>query len=211
MKLKVYTPDGATSTEKDFNHFPVLEDSKGVEALRQVVLAYQANKRQGNASTKTRAEVAGTGKKPFRQKGTGMARQGTKRGPQHYGGGVAFGPKPRDYTQKINKKMRQLALQRALFDRASEGEIDVIEKWEVAEPKTRLINDVIGKIAPKGKVLIVDDNFEDNTTLAARNIERVSITASDSLNSWDLVRFDRIIVTENGLNTVISRSKGGSE
>ena len=211
MKLKVYTPDATTSSEKEYSEFPHFEDTKGIEVLRQVVLAHQANQRQGTHSTKTRAEVRGTGKKPFRQKGTGMARQGTRRGPQHKGGGIAFGPKPRDYTQKINKKMRKLALCRALFDRASEGEIAIIEKWDVAEPKTRIIHDVVERIAPKGKVLLVDDSFDDNTTLASRNIQRVSLTDSASVNSWDLVSFDHIILSENGINTVIARTTGGSQ
>lgn len=211
MKLKVYTPDASNSSEKEFERFPRFDDAKGRDVLRQVILAYQANRRQGNASTKTRAEVSGTGKKPFRQKGTGMARQGTRRATQHTGGGIAFGPKPRDYSQKINKKMRRLALSRALFDRASDGELAVIEKWEVSEPKTRLISDVITRIAPRGKVLLVDDAFDDNTTLASRNIPRVTLTDSSSINSWDLVSFDHIILSENGINTVIARITGGNQ
>ena len=116
MKLKVFKADGSSSTEKDFPHFPEFEGDRGIATLRQVVIAQQANKRQGNASTKTRAEVAGSGKKLFRQKGSGTARQGSRRVPHQRHGGVAHGPKPRDYSQKTNRKMRQLAMQRALFD-----------------------------------------------------------------------------------------------
>ena len=210
MKLKVYSTDGSSSAERDFEQFPEFEGDKGASVLRQVLLAYRANRRQGNASTKTRSEVSGTGKKPFRQKGTGMARQGTRRAPQHEGGGVAFGPKPRDYSQKINRKMRRIALQRALYDRARGGELDVIEKWELPEAKTRLIDDVVGKIAPEGAVLLVDDQFDDNTTLAARNLQRVAISESGSLSSWDLVRYDRIIMSEKGINTLIARCAGGN-
>jgi large subunit ribosomal protein L4 len=121
MKLKVFKADGSSSTEKDFPNFPEFEGDRGIATLRQVVIAQQANKRQGNASTKTRAEVAGSGKKLFRQKGSGTARQGTRRVPHQRHGGVAHGPKPRDYSQKTNRKMRQLAMQRALFDRAIAG------------------------------------------------------------------------------------------
>jgi len=100
MKLKVFKADGSSSTEKDFPHFPEFEGDRGIATLRQVVIAQQANKRQGNASTKTRAEVAGSGKKLFRQKGSGTARQGSRRVPHQRHGGVAHGPKPRDYSQK---------------------------------------------------------------------------------------------------------------
>ncbi|NBB79465.1 MAG: 50S ribosomal protein L4, partial [Verrucomicrobia bacterium] len=106
MKLKVYTADGTASEEKDFAQFPVFEGDKGVAALRQVILAHQANARQGNASTKTRAEVRGSGKKLFRQKGSGTARQGSRRVPHQRHGGVAHGPRPRDFSQKINRKMK---------------------------------------------------------------------------------------------------------
>jgi len=136
MKLKVFTADGSSFSEKDFQ-IPEFEGEKGQQALKQVLLGYVNNRRQGNASTKTRSEVNATGKKPFRQKGTGMARQGTRVAPQHTHGGVAFGPKPRDYSQRLNKKMKKLALSRALFDRVQDGDIAVIEKWEVADKKTR--------------------------------------------------------------------------
>jgi large subunit ribosomal protein L4 len=210
MKLKVFTTDGGSSAEKEIPGFPEFDDDKGIMALRQVVLAYQANKRQGNASTKTRAEVRGTGKKPFRQKGTGSARQGTRKAPQHYHGGVAFGPKPRDYSQKVNKKVRSLAMRRALYERAADGTLTLIEGWEVAEPKTRLFNQLLDRIAPDGKVLVVDDAFGDKEALAGRNIERLTLTQAASLNSFDLVRYDRIIVSEKGIGTVLARMNGGT-
>ena len=210
MKLKLFTADGSKSSEKEIEHFPVFEDDKGADALRQVVLAHQANRRQGTASTKTQSEVSGTGKKPFRQKGTGMARQGTRRAVQHRGGAVAFGPKPRDYTQKLNKSMRRIAFQRALFERANDGQLNLIENFELKEPKTRDMSSIVGHIAPKGKVLLVDDQFSDNAALAARNLARVAITSATTLNSHDLVFFDQIIVSEKSLDTVLARSHGGS-
>lgn len=210
MKLKVYTPDGASFAEKDFPQIPVFEGAKGRMALRQTILAIQANLRQGNASTKTRAEVSGSGKKPFRQKGTGRARQGSMQSPIHPGGGVVFGPKPRDYSQKVNKKVKRLALSRALFDRASQEGVALIQKWEVSEPKTKLFAAIIDQIRPTGKVLIVDSSFADNSALAARNIERVYLGEVDSLNAFDLVRFDQVVFTEESFEKLLNRINGGA-
>jgi len=210
MKLKVYTADGTQSEEKEFANFPAFEGDKGIAAVRQVVIAHQANKRQGNACTKTRAEVAGSGKKLFRQKGSGTARQGSRRVPHQRLGGVAHVPKPRDYSQKINRKMKALAFQRALFDRASEGGLSVIEALEVKEPKTKLFNQVLTAMLPQhGKVLIVDDQFENNAALAARNIEGVALSESGNLSTLDVVRYRHIIVSAKGIETIIARAHGG--
>lgn len=209
MKLKIYTTDGTSSTDKDFS-IPEFEGDKGVQALKQTILAHLANRRQGTVSTKTRTTVHGTGKKPFKQKGTGMARQGTKVGPQHYHGSVAHGPQPRDWSQKINKKMKKLALGRALFERAAGGEIAVIESWKVSESKAKIFNELLGSIAPKGKVLIVDDSWEDKNILAARNIARVDVTEAKDVNSVDLCDHDTIILSEKGLDTLLSRTNGGN-
>lgn len=211
MKLKVYTADGTQSEEKDFAQFPAFEGDKGVAALRQVVLAHQANARQGNASTKTRAEVRGSGKKLFRQKGSGTARQGSRRVPHQRHGGVAHGPKPRDFSQKINRKMKALAFQRALFERANEGGLSVIEALEMKEPKTKLFNQVLTTVLPKrGKVLIVDDQFENNAALAARNIEGVSLSEAGNLSTLDVVRYRHIIVSAKGIETIIARAQGSN-
>lgn len=208
MKLKVYTADGTQSEEKDFARFPIFEGDKGVAALRQVVLAHQANARQGNASTKTRAEVRGSGKKLFRQKGSGTARQGSRRVPHQRHGGVAHGPHPRDFSQKINRKMKTLAFQRALFERANEGGLSVIESLEAKEPKTKLFNKVLNSVLPtRGKVLIVDDQFENNAALAARNIEGVSLSEAGNLSTLDVVRYRQIIVSAKGIETIIARAQ----
>lgn len=210
MKLKVYSVDGKQSEEKDFSAFPTFEDDKGVAALRQVVIAQQANKRQGNACTKTRAEVSGSGKKLFRQKGTGRARQGERRVPHQRHGGVAHGPKPRDYSQKINGKMRALAFRRALFERAAEGGLSVIEAFEVNEPKTRLFYQVLKSVLPEyKKVLIIDDFFEENAVLAARNIEGLSLTVASSLSTLDIVQYQKIITSMKGIETIITRANKG--
>ena len=209
MKLKVYTADGSKSSEKDFA-LPVFDGDKGVAALRQVVLAHQANARQGNASTKTRAEVAGSGKKLFRQKGSGTARQGSRRVPHQRHGGIAHGPKPHDFSQKINRKMKALAFQRALYERANEGGLSVIESLEVKEAKTKLFNQLLSAVLPaRGKVLIVDDQFENKAALAARNIDGVSLSEADNLSTLDVVRYRQIICSTKGIETIIARAKGG--
>ncbi len=208
MKLKVYSTDGKTSREQDFV-LPVFEGDKGVQALKEVIVAINANGRLGTHSTKTRGEVSGGGKKPWRQKGTGRARAGSIRSPLWVGGGVVFGPKPRDYSKKINAQVKALAFSRALFDRAAAGEIDVIEAWSVSQPKTKLFNEVVGRIAPEGKILVVDETFEKNAALAARNIERVSLQEAAKLNAKDLAQYKRIIVSTKGLEKIIARVNGG--
>lgn len=212
MKLKVYTADGSKSEEKEFAQFPQLEGDKGVAALRQVVIAHRANARQGTASTKTRAEVRGSGKKLFRQKGSGTARQGDRRTPHQRHGGIAHGPKPRDFSQKINSKMKSLAFQRALFERANEGGLAVIEALEVKEAKTKLFNSVLNAVLPKrGRVLIIDDAFENNAALAARNIDGVSLAEACNLSTLDVVQYRNIIVSEKGIQTILARANGGEK
>ena len=206
MKFKVYTKDGSSSREKEVEGIPHFEGDKGVRALKDVIVAYQANLRQGNACTKTRGEVRGGGKKPWRQKGTGMARAGSRRSPIWRGGGIVFGPRPRDYSKTVSRKVKTLAFQRALFDCAQDGHLDLIESFEVKEPKTKLFNSLLNNIYNSGKVLIVDQAFQENTILAARNIERVYICDADSLNAWDLVRFDKALMSEKGLDTVLLRA-----
>lgn len=206
MKLKVYTTDGASSADKDFD-LPSYEGEKGLQALKELIVLYQANARQGNASAKTRAEVAGTGKKAFRQKGTGNARSGDRQSPIYVGGGAAHGPKPKDWSKSMNKKTRKLAFSRAVFDKATDGEIALIEAIQPTEPKTKVFNSVLSKIEPKGKVLLVDGEFTEDVIRAARNIERVHMIDADSLNAWDLVRFDHILISEKGFEKVLARAK----
>ena len=205
MKLKVYTPDGAQSREADFL-IPAFEGDRGVQAVKEVVVAHQANARLGTHSTKKRGEVRGGGKKPWRQKGTGRARAGSIRSPLWGGGGVVFGPKPRDYSKKINGRVRTLAFGRALFDRATAGDLDVIEKFEVEPVKTRVIAQVITRIAPTGKVLIVDDPFAAGTRRAARNLARVTLQEAAKLNTLDLCQYQKIVVSTRALEKLIARA-----
>ncbi len=209
MKLTVFSSDGTTSSEKDFAGLPTFEGDKGLQAVKEVVVAINANNRQGTHSTKTRGEVRGGGKKPWRQKGTGRARAGSIRSPLWSGGGVVFGPKPRDYSKKINAKVKQLAFSRALFDRASAGELAVIEQFAVAQPKTKLVDQVVGRIAPQGKILLVDAPFAVETARAARNIERVSLQEAAKLNTHDLCQYRKIVVSAKALEAIIARVNGG--
>jgi len=211
MKLTVFSSDGKTSSEQEFAGLPVFEGDKGRQALKEVIVAINANRRQGTHSTKTRGEVRGGGKKPWRQKGTGRARAGSSRSPLWVGGGVVFGPKPRDYSKKVNAKVRALAFSRAIFDRASAGELAVIEQFVLPEPKTKLMNEVVGRIAPKGNILLVDAPFSDEAFRAARNIERVSLQEAAELNPVDLAKYRKIIVSTGALERILSRINGGQK
>ncbi len=210
MKLTVFNSDGTSSSEKEFAGLPVFEGDKGLQAVKEVIVAINANNRQGTHSTKTRGEVRGGGKKPWRQKGTGRARAGSIRSPLWVGGGVVFGPKPRDYSKKINGKVKQLAFNRALFDRAAAGELAVIEAFAATVTKTKAMNVVVNRIAPKGKVLLVDAPFTAETTRASRNIERVSLQEAAKLNTLDLAQYRKIIVSTKALEAIIARVNGGT-
>jgi len=209
MKLTVFSSDGKTNSERDFAGLPTFEGDKGLQAVKEVIVAINANNRQGTHSTKTRGEVRGGGKKPWRQKGTGRARAGSIRSPLWVGGGVVFGPKPRDYSKKVNGKVRQLAFSRALFDRASAGELAVIEAFDGKISKTKAMNEIVARIAPAGRVLLVDATFADSTSRASRNIDRVSLQEAAKLNTLDLAQYTKIIVSSKALEAILSRVNGG--
>jgi large subunit ribosomal protein L4 len=210
MKFTVFSSDGTSSREQDFADMPTFEGDKGLQAVKEVIVAINANNRQGTHSTKTRGEVRGGGKKPWRQKGTGRARAGSIRSPLWVGGGVVFGPKPRDYSKKINAKVKALAFSRALFDRVSAGEIAVIESFVAAPVKTKVMNKVVTLIAPKGKVLLVDAPFTADAHRASRNLDRVSLQEAAKLNTKDLAQYVKIIVSIKALEAIIARVNGGT-
>ncbi len=205
MKLKVYTKDGSSFTEQDFENIPQFEGDKGLFALKETIVAYQANARQGNASTLDYGHVSGTCRKPFKQKGGGRSRHGTMKSPIHRGGAVVFGPQPRDWSKKINRKAKALAFSRALFDKCSENGLCVIEEFVAPEKKTKAVAKVLSNIKADGKVLLVDDVFGDDFILASRNIARANFCESATLNALDLVQFDTVIVSRKGLDTVLAR------
>ncbi len=211
MKLTIFSSDGTTSREQDFDGLPVFEGDKGRQALKEVIVAIRANNRQGTHSTKTRGEVRGGGKKPWKQKGTGRARAGSTRSPLWGGGGVVFGPKPRDYSKKINGQVKALAFSRALFERASAGELAVIEGFASSPTKTKVVNQMVGRIAPKGRVLLVDAPVTAEATRAARNLNRVYLQEASQLNTLDLAQYRKIIVSSKALETIIARVQGAKK
>jgi large subunit ribosomal protein L4 len=183
-----------------------------IPLMHQVVTAQLAHKRAGSHSTKTRAEVAGGGAKPWRQKGTGRARQGSIRSPQWRGGGVAHGPKPRDYTQKTPKKMVRLALCSALSDRAGDARVKVVDGWGIDEPQTKQAITVLETLGlrPKGerapRVLLVLDRAEHSVWKSFRNLgSRVQIVMPEELNAYDVLLNDWLIFSTATLESTIAR------
>jgi large subunit ribosomal protein L4 len=206
MKFPYFTAEGTEDGERDYPSFMNFEKNKGIDALRQVILAIRSNKRQGSASTKTRAEVRGSGRKIQRQKGLGIGRAGDKKAVQRRGGGVVFGPKPRSYNKKVNRKTKRLALARALFDGSTEGKLSLIEAWTVSEAKTKHFTQVINKVIPDSRrSLIVDDAFEDNFGYAARNVSRITLARAQDLSPLDLVLADKVIFSVSGLEVLLAK------
>jgi large subunit ribosomal protein L4 len=168
--------------------------------LHQVVTAQLAARRSGTQSTKTRAEVRGGGAKPWKQKGTGRARQGSIRSPQWRGGGVALGPKPRSYSQKTPKKMVKLALRSALSDRAAEGKVAVVD-WGFDAPKTKDGLAALAKLGLEGKVLVVLGDGDTNVALSFRNLQDVQLIKASELNAYDVLVNDWVVFTSDTLPT----------
>ena len=168
------------------------------DAMHQVVVALLANKRQGTQSAKTRAEVRGGGIKPWRQKGTGRARQGSIRAPQWIKGGVVFAPKPRDYSFKLNKKVKRLAVQSALSTRDAEGKIIVLDELNLTEVKTKEMAKVLTNIKSE-KALIIMDGTNTNVMLSARNIPDVKTASVSTINVYDLLKYNTLVVTKEAV------------
>ena len=193
-----------TLSDADFGRQP------NVPVMHQVVTAQLAQRRAGTQSTKTRAEVSGGGKKPFKQKGTGNARQGSIRAPHFSGGGVALGPKPRKYGQKTPKKMVKIALQSALSDRANEGKVIVVDSWNFATPKTADGIAALQALGLSGRVLIVVRRDEINTIRSFRNIPNVQLIEVGELNAYDILCNDTVVFSQATLpNSSAAGSKDG--
>src|SRR5215467_13087136 len=169
MKLPIKDNKGNNQGELEVK-FPLIEDGKGTQAVHDTVVAYQAAQRMGTACTKTVGEVAGTNKKPWRQKGTGRARAGSFQSPLWRGGGVVFGPKPRDFGKKVSRKTRQLALRKALTERLRAGDVVVVDDLKLTSPKTKEFAGVLGALQLSGTALIVAPGLDKNLALASRNV-----------------------------------------
>jgi len=170
-------------------------------AVHMAVLQYLANQRQGTKSTKTRAEVRGGGRKPWRQKGTGRARQGSIRSPQWVGGGVAFAPKPRDFSFKLNKKLKRLALKSVLTDKVKQGKLVVLDNLDLPEIKTRAMVDVC-KNLELGKALIVMTGSNKNVMLSARNLQKIKTAGVNTINVYDILNHESLVVTKAAVEQI---------
>ena len=179
-----------------------------VPLIHQVVVAQQAAARQGTHSAKTRGEVRGGGKKPYRQKGTGRARQGSLRAPQYAGGGVVHGPQPRSYVQRTPKKMKAAALRGALSDRLSHGRVQVVSGFVDGDvPRTKDAVAVLASaVAPGAKVLVVAHRDDEITWKSLRNVPSVHVLTEDQLNTYDVLASDHVVFTEQALTAFVSRS-----
>jgi large subunit ribosomal protein L4 len=170
--------------------------------LHDVVKNYLANQRQGTQSAKTRSEVRGGGKKPFRQKGTGRARQGTTRAPHYVGGGVAFAPKPRDYSYKLPKRVKRLALFSALSAKVAAGEVIVLDELAMDAPKTKDMVKILSNINAEKKSLIVLPNVDNNVVRSTTNIPGVLTTFVGQINVYDILNHNNFVITKQALETI---------
>ena len=193
-KIDVYNVDGKKTGDVELKEeiFGIIPNE---DVVHSVVVNYLANQRQGTQSTKTRSEVSGGGKKPWRQKGTGRARQGSIRAPQWIKGGIALGPKPRSYSYRINKKEKRLAVKSVLSSKVAENELVVLDKLEMNEIKTKNMVKVLNNLKLEGKVLIVLPEKNENVQLSSRNIEGVKTSLVNNMNAYELLKYNKLVVT----------------
>ena len=204
MKLPVKNVKGQDQGEVQVS-FPLVEGGRGTQAVHDTIVAYRAAQRMGTACTKNVGEVAGTNRKPWRQKGTGRARAGSFRSPLWRGGGVVFGPKPRDFAKKVGRKTRQLALRKALTERLKSGDVLVLDELKLASPKTRDFIEVLNQLELNGTALVVVPRVDENLVLASRNLTYVEVTTSDFLNSYQVLRSDKLLFTRDAFDQLQAR------
>ena len=200
MSATVLTPEAAKAAQIE-----IIANGKYSQAMHETVVAYRANRRSGTASVKTKATVNLSGAKPWNQKGTGRARAGYKSSPIWRGGGVVFGPHPRDYSKKISKQTRRLALRKALSARILDGDVLVVANFSVAKAKTKEFIKLLGGISPEPKTLVIAKDFDSNTRLAARNVQPACLVSGSDVNSEHLLAFKKIVVTNDALAQLAER------
>ncbi len=206
MKLPVVNLAGSPAGEAEISDEILIHNGKGSQAVHDTVVAYMANQRLGTVKTKMVSEVKGSGKKPWRQKGTGRARAGSHASPLWEGGGVVFGPRPRDYSKKVPRKVRSLAFRKALSERLLAGDLVVVDALEPASPKTQAFLQQLDQLtADAVTVLVVDETVGTNLRLATRNAVRVDVETAASLNVYELLRFDKLVVSRAALDTLTGR------
>ncbi len=206
MKLIVKDIKGTAAGEHEVG-FSVIENGKGTQAVHDTVVAYLANQRLGTACTKTAGEVAGSNKKPWRQKGTGRARAGSFQSPLWRGGGVVFGPKPRDFGKKVNAKTRLLALRRALTDRLTAGDVVLVDDLKLSAPKTKEFVRVLDSLELAGHTVLVCSGDDTNLRLASRNVPGVDFATGETLNTYQVLRSDKLLFTKPAFEKVEQRLK----
>ena len=200
-KIEVINVEGKKVKELTLND-SVFGIEPNMNVVHSVVLNYLANQRQGTQNTKTRAEVAGGGRKPWRQKGTGRARQGSIRAPQWIKGGIALGPKPRSYKYKINKKERTLAVRSVLSAKLAENELVVVDQFGLNEIKTAKFAKILNNIKVEGKSLVVIPENDVNVQKSARNIKGVKTTIVDTMTVYDILNARNLVITENAIKKI---------
>ena len=204
MKIDVHTPDGKKSGSVELPA-ELFDTEANIALMHQVVTAQLAAARQGTHSTKRRGEVSGGGRKPYRQKGTGRARQGSTRAPQYKGGGVVHGPKPRDYSQRTPKKMIAAALRGALSDRARNDRIHAVTELVAGQsPSTKSAKEFLGTLTERKKVLLVIGRSDKVCALSALNLHGVHVSSPDQLNTYDVLNADDVVFSVEALNAYIA-------
>lgn len=204
MKVSIINQSGDQVEEKELS-FTLPEGDKAAHAVHETVVAYRAAQRAGTACAKTRGEVAATTKKPWRQKGTGRARAGSYASPIWRGGGVVFGPRPRDFSKKVNKKVKRLAFQKALAERIEMGDVIVVDTIDLADPKTKSTLAFLSQVGATGTVLIIPEGENTNLFLGARNIPHVDVMVADQVHTYGLLRQDKIVISKAGLEKLEQR------
>lgn len=204
MKITVKDLQGNSQGEIEVG-FAVIENGKGTQAVHDTVTAYRAAQRSGTACTKTMGEVAGTGKKPWRQKGTGRARAGSFASPLWVGGGVVFGPKPRDFSKKVNAKTRALALRKAMSERLKAGDVVVVDDLKLTSHRTKEFLGLLSSLQLTGTAILVTDAVDRNLTLASRNVQNVELATSDSLNTYQVLKSDKLVFSKGAFEKLGTR------
>lgn len=184
----------------------IADGSKGNQAVHDLVVAYQANRRSGTAQAKTRGEVRGTGKKMYRQKGTGGARHGDRKAPIFVGGGVAFGPRNRSYAKTVSRKVRTLALRRVLGEKINEGVVHSVKSFEVDSGKTKDIVTKIREITDAARVIVVGKSFSEETYRAERNLTWALLQTAENVNVEELLFWGDVIIVDDALETLAQRT-----
>ena len=204
MKLTVKDIQGNSQGELEVG-FPIVENGRGTQAVHDTVVAFNAAQRSGTACTKTAGDVAGSNKKPWKQKGTGRARAGSFASPLWRGGGVVFGPKPRDFSKKVNHGTKKLALRKALSERLKAGDVVVLTELKLASHKTKEFLNVLAALQLEGTALFINDAVDKNLTLASRNVGQVELATSDSLNTYQVLKSDKLVFTRSAFEKVGQR------